>query len=345
MTMRFMRLMVALAAIAVFGECRAQPAGDFYRGKQITIIVASDAGSGYDAYARLLSRHIGRYIPGNPYFVIQNLAAAGGMTMANQIANTSPKDGTVIAATQASAAFERLLHLLSPNGDVARFDATKLNWLGTMTQEVNVLIASAAAPATTIEQLKTTEFANGAAGPNTDGAIVAILMNKMLGTKIKLVTGYTGAAGEFLAIERREIDGAALNFGSALALKPDIVTDPKFKIVLQTGEAPHPKLKHVPFLTDIVKTEEDKAMLELIFSKFKMGKPFFVAEGVPADRVALLREAFDKTMKDPEFLADADKSGLEIDPADGVEIQKLVQKLYAVPEERVIMARKILGRE
>ncbi len=332
----------AIASLMPWGGVSAQSANEFYHGRQITIIVGSDAGAGYDAYARLLSRHLGVHIPGNPNFIVQNMPGGGSMAMMNQMTNISPKDGTVIGAPEASAVFERMFHLLSPDGGVAHFDSTKLNWLGTIAQEVNVLIAKDTASAKSIQDLKMKEFVDAAAGPNTDGALVVRIADAMLGLKMKVVTGYAGATGELLAVERGEVDGAGISYGTALALRPDILSGKNYKILLQAGEAPHPDLKNVPFLDDLVPNQDDRALLELIFAKFMMGKPYLVTEGVPADRVELLRTAFSQTMSDREFLADAKKNGLEISPVDGVGVQSLVEKLYSQPTDLVVRARTLL---
>ncbi|HWG05845.1 MAG TPA: hypothetical protein VG271_12600 [Beijerinckiaceae bacterium] len=341
----FVRLVIATVALMACGAASAQSVADFYRGKRITLMVGSDAGSGYDAYARLLSRYMSKYIPGNPTIVIENLSTAGGVGMTNEVADIDAKDGTFIGATQSSVPFEHLLHLLSPDGNAARFDATKLNWLGTMQQDVFVMIGWHDAPAKNLGDLKTKEYIDGAAAPNTDGSIIVPLMNTMLGTKLKLVTGYSGAAGELLAMERGEIDGAAMAYSSAIALRPDLVTSGKYEIMLQMGAAPHADLKEVPFFNDLVKTQDERAILSLIFSKYQMGRPFFVAEEVPVDRVSALRTAFDQTMKDPDLVAEAKTAGIEINPLDGAAVQQLVARLYAEPADIVHRARVLLGKE
>jgi tripartite-type tricarboxylate transporter receptor subunit TctC len=237
------------------------------------------------------------------------------------------------------------LHLLSPDGQAAHFDATKLNWLGTMQQDVFIMVGWHAASAKNLQELKTKEYIDGAAAPNTDGSIIVPLMNTMLGTKLKLVTGYSGAAGELLAMERGEIDGAAMAYSSAIALRPDLLSSGKYEIMLQMGAAPHPDLNDIPFFNDLVKTDNERAILALIFSKYQMGRPFFVADGVPSDRLVVLRNAFDQTMKDPDLLADAKTQRLEINPLDGDAVHQLVAKLYGQPADVVHRARQILGRE
>jgi tripartite-type tricarboxylate transporter receptor subunit TctC len=310
------------------------------------MMIGSDAGSGFDIYARLLARHLADHIPGRPSIVPENLSTAGGIVMSDDVADRDPKDGTYIAVPQSSVAFERLLHLLSPDGGTARFDAAKLNWLGTTAQDVFVMIGSGASPVKTMAQLQAApHYVVGASGPNTDGSILVALMNQMLGTHIKLVTGYSGASGELLAIERGEIDGAPMAFSSAITLRPNLLTDGKNQVMLQMGAAPRAGLKGVPFFADLVKTDADRAVLSLVFAKYEMGRPYFVAEGVPADRVALLRRAFDETMRDPAFLAEAKTMRLEVSPLGGDAVQKLIARLYAQPDDLVVRTRKLLGTQ
>ena len=189
-----MKSLAAAAAVAIGMTlpALAQSPADFYRGKTINMVVGSDAGSGYDSYARLLARHIGRHIPGNPNIVVQNQIGAGSITMTNAVANVGARDGTVIGAPQSSVGVERLLHLLSPGGRTANFDATKLNWLGTIAQDTFVVLGWHKSKVRTAEDMLTKEFVIGTSGPNTDGSLIVAIINKLLGTKIRLITGYSG---------------------------------------------------------------------------------------------------------------------------------------------------------
>lgn len=305
--------------------------------------VGSDAGAGYDAYARLIARHLGKYIPGAPTIIVRNMPGAGSLTMANFLVNQAPKDGTSIGAPQSSVAVERLLHLLSPDGKAAHFEATKLKWLGSATQDTFVLLAWHAVKAKSVQDMTNTEFVVGASGPNTDGSLVVATMNKMLGTRIKLVTGYRGTAAQLLAIERMEIDGAVMAYSTAATLRPDLRTSGKINVLLQIGEAPHPDLNGVPFLTDLLKSDDERAITSLLFAKYRMGRPYFVAPEVPEDRLAVLRNAFDAAIKDPDLLAEAKTQRLEIDPVGGAEVQALVQRLHGTPASLVQQARDIVA--
>ena len=335
-----------LATVLLLGAgARAEPVAEFYAGKTINFYVGSEAGSGFDAYARLVARHLGKHIPGNPVIVVLNQPGAGSVNMVNMLANVSPKDGTFIGAPQSSAMMERLLHLVSPGGKAANFDAAALNWIGNAAQDVFVLFSWSEGKVKSFADLTHTEMLSGSAGPNTDGSLVAHALNNVFGTKIKLITGYASSSGELLAMERGEIDGAALAFNSAVALRPDWVDQKKIRFLLQMGLTPEPRLQGVPFALDLVKSEEERQVLELIFANYQTGRPYFVASGVPEERVAALRTAFDTTVKDPALLADAKTQRLEISPMTGQDVQALLTRLYRTPEAIVAKARKALGTE
>ena len=338
-------LFCAAVLLPAFGVARAEPIAEFYAGKQISFYVGSEAGSGFDSYARLVARHLGTHIPGNPNIVVLNQPGAGSINMTNMLANVSAKDGTVIGAPQSSAIMERLLHLVSPGGKAANFDATKLNWIGNAAQDTFVLFSWSAGKIKSFADLTTTEMLSGSAGPNTDGSLIANALNRVFGTHIKLITGYASSSGELLAMERGEVDGAALAYNSIASLRPDWVDQHKITFLLQMGLAPEPKLAGVPFALDLAKSPEDRQALELIFAKYQTGRPYFVAPGVPAERVAALRAAFDATVKDPALLAEAQTQRLEISPMSGSAVQELVAKLYRTPEPIVAKARQALGTE
>ena len=340
-----MRFATLLAAALFALPAAAQDLASVWRGKTVTILVGTSAGGGYDTYARLLGRHMGKHIPGNPAFVIQNQPGAGSITMANALANVGAKDGTAIGAPQSSVAFERLLHLLSPGGKTANFDANKLNWLGTVAQDTFVVLGWHKSKVQTIEDMLTKDFVIGTSGPNTDGSLIVALLNKLLDTKIRLITGYSGTAPQLLALERGEIDGSSMAWSTVVALRPYVQRDNEIKVLLQIGKQKHPDLPNVAFLADLMKSDEDRAIVSIVFDKYQMGRPMFAPPGVPADRVALLRAAFDATMKDPAFIAEAGVLKLELSPLPGAEVQALVERLYASPEAMVKKARMLLGTE
>lgn len=335
---------LAGALLAAAPSARAQD-GDFFRGKTLTIFVGSDAGSGYDAYARLVGRHIGRHLPGNPTVVVQNQPGAGSITMANALSMGGQKDGTAIGAPQSSVAFEKLLHLLSPQGKAATFDPTKLNWLGTVAQDTFVVLGWHKSNIRTTADILTKEFVVGTSGPNTDGSLIVAIMNKLMGTKIKLITGYKGTAAQLLALEAGEIDASSMAYATVATLRPNALRAREITVLLQIGREKHADLQHAPLLSELIKDPDDRAAVSLIFDKYQMGRPFFAPLGVPAERVALLRAAFDASMKDPALIAEAEKQKLEMDPLTGAQVQALVDRLYASPDPLVRRTRLLLGTE
>jgi tripartite-type tricarboxylate transporter receptor subunit TctC len=336
---------IAISILFALTQAKAQSSPDFYRGKTLSIVVGSDACSGYDAYARLVARHIAKHIPGTPNVIVQNHPGAGSITMANQLAAVGPRDGTVIGAPQSSVAFERLLHLLGPGGKAATFDATKLNWLGTVAQDTFVVLGWHKSKVRNYDDMMTKEFVIGTSGPNTDGSLIVAVLNKLLGARIKLINGYSGTAPQLLALERGEIDGSSMAYSTVLTLRPNLHRDKEISVLLQIGRAKHPDLVDVAFLPDIMKSDEERAIVSVIFDKYQMGRPFFAPPGTPAERVELLRGAFDATMKDPALIAEAAQLKLELSPLPGREVQALIERLYATPEPMVREARRLLGTE
>ncbi len=308
---------------------QADAVSDFYKGKDINLFIGSATGGGYDTTARLLARHYSRHIPGNPGIIPRNMPGAGSLAMTNHVSNIAPKDGTAIGAPQNTAGLERLLHLLSPEGKNANYDAEKLNWIGSPSQDIFLLVAWHTAPVKTFDDLKKTELIVGSAGPSTDHSITAQLLNNMFGTKMKIVAGYVSGQEVMLAMERGEVQGnSGRAYSSLMSGWSDWVRDKKVKILLQMGIEPHPNLPNVPSATQIATTPEDRQVLELIFAKYQMSRPYFAPAGVPADRVQALRRGFDAVMKDAQFLADAKKTQIDIEPVTGEDVQSLIERLY-----------------
>ena len=324
------RLWISLLAVgyAALG-CGTALADDYLKGKQVTLMAGSAPGGVNDAYARLLSRHLSKHIPGNPTIVFQNVPGAGGAVLANQLYEKAPRDGTAIGQVQRTLLLDPLLLDKTFN-----FKPLDFNWLGSLNRETNVLIVSGDSKIKSIEDAKSIEAVLAAEGADTDGVIYPMLINQFLGTKFRVVSGYQGDAGMMLAIERAEADGrggvpwSAIKLSSSQKLK-----DGKIRVILQLGMSPNFELPGVPSLLDLVKSDVHKQVLELLFARQEMGRPFVLPPGVPAERVAMLRKAFVDTTKDSEFLSEADKLKFEIDVMDGEEMQKLMQQLYAKPRE------------
>jgi tripartite-type tricarboxylate transporter receptor subunit TctC len=331
----------ALLGIALLGAASTSAtAADFYAGKTITLICGSTPGGIYDIYTRLLGRFMGEHIPGKPQIVIQNMPGASGLTAANHIANLAAKDGTVFANSLSSTP---TAHLMSP--DQAKFDAAKLTWIGSITTDPYIGYVMTTAPAQTYEDMKKIETFMGGNSVGAAGVDMAILSNALFGTKLKVVTGYPGSAEVKLALEKGEIHGTFANsWGDLKAQRMDWIQEKKVKIFIQHGVTRHRDLPDVPLIRDQAKTDEDKQVLNYMLARQEFSKPFFGPAEIPADRLNILRRAFDATMKDPKFLEEVAKARLVVDgPLTGEELTKMVIEVAATPIPVVKKVEKILA--
>ena len=341
--MTTIKLAVALVAalLVSVGEACAQP--NFYAGKQISLLIGTTAGGGYDAYGRLVARHIGRHIPGEPAVVAKNMPGAGGLAAANHLYNRAAKDGTEILIVQNGLPFERLFQTLSPDGKNALFDATKFGWIGSATQTVFVTVTWHASGVRTLADASAKETILGASTPSADSYILAMLSNNLLGTKFKVVHGYAGATEVSLAVENGEVQGeAGKDWTTLTATKPQWIRDRLINILVQMGMKAHPDLKGVPMAIELAKSPEDRQIMEVVFAKYGMARPFFTAPGVPPDRLALLRRAFDATLSDPVVIAEATKLGMELSPVRGEDVEAMVTTMMATPDSLAARARDVL---
>jgi tripartite-type tricarboxylate transporter receptor subunit TctC len=308
----------------------AQAPAEFFRGKQITMITSASVGGGYDQYARLLAKHMPRFIPGNPSIVVQNMPGADGLRAANYLYNVAAQDGSVIGGL---ARNNGLARFYDPESTQVQFDARKFHWLGSPQQEIGLLILRTEKGAKSIDDLKRIEVTTSSTARNSPSSIYARMLNTLYGTKIKPVEGYAGSQDALLAVERNETD-AHVSGGSSAAFRARIapmLKEGKAKIVLQMGMARDPEFPDVPTAIEIMPTAEGKQLFEIAFAEQVMGRPFVLPPGVPPDRVKVLRDAFDKALKDPELLADAKAQKMEIDPVTGAEINALLDRVYAAP--------------
>ena len=325
----------ALAAMAAGGLAQAQPADPFFKGKQIKLIVGSNAGGNYDQYGRFLARHMGKHIPGGPSFVVQNIPAAGGIQAANILYNVAPKDGLTIAHLQRTIPQAALVGLPG-----TEYDATKFTWLGSLNNEVTVCVAWHEAPVKTLQDVMTRELIIGSQG-QTDGDQFPAVLNSVIGTKFKMVSGYTGGGGILLAMEQREVDGrCGWSWSSIQTQRPEWLRDKKINVLVQTSLDKHPDLPNVPLAIDFVKSEEQRQALEFLFGRNVVGRVFAAPPGVAADRVAVLRTAFDAVTKDPEAIAEADKQKLELTPVSAAEVEMLVEKFHKTPKQVIDAVEK-----
>ena len=336
---RIMAAALAAVAISLPAKLSAQGAQPFYRGKQVTMLIASGAGGGYDAYARALARHMGRHIPGNPNIVPKNTPGAGGLIAANTLYNSTAPDGLTFGALTNGAAMDPLF-----GETAARFDGQKFAWLGSMGKLENICVTwkGKSSSITRIEQARTREVTVSATGATGNSAIMPKIVNQFLGTKFKVIGGYAEGAGQTLALERGEVDGiCGLSYSTLKASRPDWFRDSKLNIILQIGLEKLKDLPNVPSAIDLVSDPDSKKVLELILIRQEMGRPFALPPGTPADRVAILRQAFTDTLKDPAFLAEAGKLQLEIDPLTGPQIADLLKTAYSAPNPIVTRAAQL----
>ena len=308
---------------------RADSVADFYKGRAVVVYVGYSTGGGYDIYARTLARHMGRFIPGNPTLVVENMPGAGSLRLANWLANAAPRDGSAFGTIGRGTAFDPVLG--QPG---ALFKGPDLSWIGSMNQEVSICAAWHDAGVTTFPDLKTKELLVGGVSANDDTVQFAKVLNAVLGTKLKIVAGYPGGNDVVLAMERGEVKGrCGWSWTSLVTARPTWVKEKKIVILVQLALSKHPDLPDVPLITDLAANASQRQMLRLIFARQVMGRPFVAAPGIPPERLAALRQAFIQTLADKDFLADAAKQRLEIAGVSGEEVEKLVTELYATPAD------------
>src|ERR671931_1556965 len=319
---------IGLALAALAASVRAQ---DFYKGRTVELYVGYSVGGGYDIYARLLARHLGRHLPGRPVIVPKNMEGAGSLRLANWLYKAAPRDGSVFGTIGRGIAFDPLL-----GTEGAQFTATEFGWLGSANDEVSVCAAWGKSGITKFEDLYARPVFIGGTGAGADTDLFPKVMNNILGTKMKLVTGYPGGNDITLAMQRGEVEArCGWSWSSIKSGHMQWVKDGTIKLLVQLSLDKHPDLPNVPLIMDLVKTPEQRAIFRLVFARQVMGRPFLAPPGLPPERIALLRRAFMETMKDPAFLAEADKIKLEITPVDGEAVQKLVAEIYATSPEIV----------
>ena len=326
--MRFQAVVLGFAAgLLACGAATAQGAGDFYKGKNVDLYVGFSAGGGYDLYGRAVARFLGRHLPGNPTVTPKNMDGAGSLRLANWLYNLGPKDGLSLGTLARGTAFDPLF-----GSTQAHFDAAKYNWIGSANNEVSTCVLWSASGMATMEDLLTRPTIMGGSGGAADTDQFVYVMNGVLGTKIKLVQGYPGGNEVNLAMERGEVQGrCGWSWSSLKTTHPEWLKDKKIAVPVQLSLTKHAELPDTPLIMDYAKTDEDRQILRLVFARNVMGRPFVAPPGVPADRVAVLRTAFMDTMADKDFLAEAEKINLEINPVSGDALQALIAEAYRTP--------------
>jgi tripartite-type tricarboxylate transporter receptor subunit TctC len=314
-------------------------ADDFYAGKTLTIYVGHQPGSLYDTNARFVARNLPRFIPGNPTVIVRSMPGAGTVTASNHVANVAPKDGTTLALIARGVAMEPLL-----GGQGVRFDPLKLNWIGSSSQEISIVAVRADTGVRTLDDARKRELVVAASG--ADAVTFPVTLNSLLGTRFRVITGYRAGAEMNLAVERKEVDGrgswswsAFRHDGMPLVKRGELV------MLAQMGLAKVPELPQVPLVMDLAKSDEQRRILEVVLAAQAMAWPLFAPAEVPAERVKLLRDAYLSMLKDPQALADAHKTGIEVAPVTGAAINDMLQRVYASSPAAITKARELAGRK
>ncbi|HWF97255.1 MAG TPA: tripartite tricarboxylate transporter substrate-binding protein [Xanthobacteraceae bacterium] len=332
------QVLLALTTLLALGSAAsAQDVAAFYAGKTIRLVVGVDVGSGYDVNARLLARHMGAHIPGNPAFIVQNQPGAGSVTMTSQLYASGPFDGTTIGAAFAGMP---TIPLLQPGG--SRFDPTKLIWLGNTNRETHVTYVWHTAPVQSLAQARTRELIMGAQAPGSSQVDFPQVADALLGFKFKIVAGYQSTSKINLALESGEVQGTIAAWTTLKTLSSSWLADRKIKVIAQWALRPNPELTDIPNVLDAAKTDDERDALRLVMARLDIGRPFFLPPNVPPDRVAALRAAFDATMKDPDYRAEADQLKVDVDPLTGAELAALVAQVAQTPAETVARVRAAL---
>jgi tripartite-type tricarboxylate transporter receptor subunit TctC len=320
---------------------RGQTPEEFYKGRQLTMLVFAGAGSTYDIYARLLVRHLGDQIPGHPMFIVQNMVGAGGWKLVDYLYRIAPADGSVMGTIGRGLPFEPMLGQNPVNYDPLRF-----TWLGSMNRDVSVAMAWHTAKVKNFADLKKYDLLVAGTGAGADTEIMPVAFNALAGTRFKIIEGYRDESVGALAMERGELDGLSYWSWSAVeAAHPDWVRDNKVNLLFHTGVHPLPDVPDLPSIRNLIDNPTDKQALELLLAREIIGRPFVAPPMVPPDRAAVLRSAFAATMRDPAFLQDAQQARLPVNLVTGEEADALLEKSVAAPPEVVNRLKQALGRE
>ena len=333
--------LVAMTGVMLAGPVRADAVADFYKGKAVSLLIGFGVGGGYDTYSRVLARHYGKHIPGNPTVVPKNMPGAGGMKVANYLYNAAPRDGIYLGVFAASTALEPLF-----GGKNAKFETTKFTWIGNMNQDVASCGVWHSSGLTKFSQMLEKEVIFGSTGRAAITSQHAKVLKNVLGAKLKIIYGYKGTKGINLAMRRNEVNASCGLFLSSVKSRWDRdVKEGKLRVLIQFGRKNVPYFGNAVNIYDLVKSDQEKQTLDVIFRQSEIGRPVAGTPGIPAARAAALRNAFNATMKDAAFLADAKKTRLRIDPMDGNQVVALFNSFYAMPKSVIAGAKKAIGRK
>ncbi len=336
-------LLVATLVFVTSEAAHSESVAEFYRGKTVELLIGAAPGGGYDLAGRTVANHMGRHIPGNPSVIVRNMPGATSLIMTNYLYNVAKRDGTAIGMPTSNIPLEPRLKLLSPEGTNVKFDLDRFSWIGTPVQEPQITWVWHTAPASNVEDLRKTTIRMGATTSSADNYILPLIVNQVLATRMQVFTGYQGQNEINLAVERGEVEGNNTGLSNITVNKADWLRDGKVRILLQFGTERLPDLPNVPTAIELATTEADRALLRFYAVKFNMARPLVAPPDVPAERVAALRAAFDAVMRDPQYLDEARRIGLEVNPLGGEGIAKLIRQVQATPQDVVERLRELLA--
>ncbi len=336
------RLLLVVSALLPSISAQAQDEAVFFKGKTVRILVGGAAGAAYDFVGRALAAHMGRHIPGEPSVIVENMPGAASIVMMNTLYNRAARDGTAMGMPLNGIVLEPRLKSLSRDGSNVHFDLSKMRFVGTPAQQPQVLWVWHQTPYASIEDLRSQSSNFGSTAPGGDNYILPTLSNALLGTQMKIIAGYKGVNDIFLATEQGEVHGATVNFSSLLG-KPDWMAAGKARILIQFGTERLASLKDVPTAIELAKDEASRQMLRVYATKFKTTYPILLPPDVPAARVRTMQAAFDATMLDKAFIADAEKIGIDVSPLGGPEIEKVMAEIEAAPQDVIDRLRLLVN--
>jgi tripartite-type tricarboxylate transporter receptor subunit TctC len=324
---------IAAGALALLIASPAN-AQSFYKGKSITIVTSTGVGGTYDSTARLIARHMPRFIPGRPTMVVQNMPGGGNVLATNFMYAIAPKDGTAIASVHNAMPVHQVL-----GGQGVRFESSQFEWLGSTAPENEVILVWHTTGIRTLDELKARTVILGGTGAGSGIVIIPRVMNALLGTRFKIVTGYKSSEDVNIALQRGEVEARAFSMSSIVAQRSDWLRDKKITILAQVGAKRAHEIPDVPLVTELARSEEDRQIFKLISAAQGLGRPYLAPPGVPAERLAILRKAFEATLQDKAFLAEAEKLQLDIDPIGAGEVTQLVRETVNAPASIVAKAK------
>jgi tripartite-type tricarboxylate transporter receptor subunit TctC len=340
--LRFAALAAAsILSFSAAGLAQAQTPEQFYKSRQLTMIVFSGAGSTYDFYARLLARHLGSHIPGNPSFVVQNMLGAGGLKAVDYLNKIAPKDGSVIGTIGRGLPFEPIL-----GKNEARFDPLRFTWIGSMNRETTLAMSWHTAKVKTFADLKDHELLVPGTGAGADSEIIPLALNHLAGTKFKVIGGYRDTSEGALAMERGEIDGLAYwSWSAIMAAHPDWIRGKKVNLLFHTGVKPIAEIPDVPSIRALVENPIDKKAVDFLLAREIIGRPFLAPPDLPPDRASVLRSAFGETLRDPAFRSDAERARLDTDLVTAEEVNTVLKETAGAPIEVINRVKEALDRK